>query len=254
MLKSAIERGEINENTLIIEPTSGNTGIALASACASLGFNCVITMPSSMSKERIKTMTALGAKVVLTDANLGMQGAIEKANEIKKTNPNSFIVGQFSNVDNPKIHELTTAQEIIKDTDGKIDYFIASIGTGGTISGVGRALKKAIPNIKIIGVEPSNSPLLTKGIAGSHKIQGIGANFIPDNFDSIVVDEIMTVSDKDAIQTARQIGKKEGLLLGYSSGAVISVAKRIATSVNDKRIVALCPDGGEKYLSCDLFE
>ena len=199
-------------------------------------------------------MTALGAKVVLTDANLGMQGAIEKANEIKKTNPNSFIVGQFSNVDNPKIHELTTAQEIIKDTDGKIDYFIASIGTGGTISGVGRALKKAIPNIKIIGVEPSNSPLLTKGIAGSHKIQGIGANFIPDNFDSIVVDEIMTVSDKDAIQTARQIGKKEGLLLGYSSGAVISVAKRIATSVNDKRIVALCPDGGEKYLSCDLFE
>lgn len=254
MLKSALERGEINSDTLIIEPTSGNTGIGLASACASLSFKCVIVMPASMSKERIKIMTALGAQVVLTDASKGMKGAIEKAEEIKNSNPNSFIAGQFSNPDNPKIHELTTANEIIKDTDGKIDYFIASIGTGGTISGVGRALKKAVPHIKIIGVEPESSPLISKGVSGTHKIQGIGANFIPDNFDSLTVDEIMTVSDEEAIDCAREIGKTEGVLLGYSSGAVIAVAKRIAKTVKGKRIIALCPDGGEKYLSCDLFE
>ena len=253
MLTSALERGEINLDTLIIEPTSGNTGIGLASACASLGFKCVITMPSSMSKERITIMTALGAQVILTDKDKGMKGAIEKAEEIKKANPNSFIAGQFSNPDNPKIHELTTAEEIIKDTDGKIDYFVASIGTGGTITGVGRALKKALPNVKIIGVEPANSPLITKGFSAPHKIQGIGANFIPDNFDSTVVDEIFTVTDEEAILTARQIGKEEGVLVGYSSGAVIAVAKQIAQNTSGKRIVALCPDGGEKYLSCDLF-
>lgn len=254
MLTSALERGEINSETLIIEPTSGNTGIGLASSCASLGFKCVITMPSSMSKERIKIMTALGAQVVLTDKDKGMKGAIEKAEEIKKDNPNSFIVGQFSNPDNPKIHEITTANEILNDTDGKIDYFIASIGTGGSISGIGKALKKALPNVKIIGVEPASSPLITKGYSAPHKIQGIGANFIPDNFDTSVVDEIITISDEEAILTARQIGKEEGVLVGYSSGAVVAVAKQIAQKTTGKRIVTLCPDGGEKYLSCDLFE
>ncbi len=252
MLTSAIDNGIIDKNTVIIEPTSGNTGIGLAFCCASMGMKCILTMPSSMSEERKKLLSALGAQLVLTDPTKGMQGAIEKANELKNTIANSFIPQQFENPFNPLAHE-STANEIIADTDGKIDYFVACIGTGGTISGVGKILKERIPSIKIIGIEPHDSPLLTKGVAGAHKIQGIGANFIPQTLDLNVVDEILTIKTDDAYTTCRKVAQNEGLLVGISSGAALYIASEIAKKESGKRIIALCPDSGERYLSTDLF-
>ena len=252
MLNKAKEDGLIDENSTIIEPTSGNTGIGLAFCCASMGLKCILTMPSSMSEERKRLLSALGATLVLTDSSKGMQGAIDKANEIKQATPNSFIPQQFENMANPLAH-IQTANEIIADTDGKIDYFVACIGTGGTISGVGKVLKEKIPNIKIIGIEPFDSPLITKGKSGAHKIQGIGANFIPATYDSSVVDEVYTIKTEDAYDTCRAIAKKEGLLVGISAGAALFIAKQIAKENKGKRIVALCPDSGERYLSTDLF-
>lgn len=252
MLNKAKEDGLIDENSTIIEPTSGNTGIGLAFCCASMGLKCILTMPSSMSEERKRLLSALGATLVLTDSSKGMQGAIDKANEIKQATPNSFIPQQFENMANPLAH-IQTANEIIADTDGTIDYFVACIGTGGTISGVGKVLKEKIPNIKIIGIEPFDSPLITKGKSGVHKIQGIGANFIPTIYDSSVVDEVYTIKTEDAYDTCKAVAKKEGLLVGISSGAVLFIAKQIAKENKGKRIVVLCPDSGERYLSTDLF-
>ena len=252
MLTLALENGEIDKNTVIIEPTSGNTGIGLAFCCASMGMECILTMPSSMSEERKKLLSALGAKLVLTEPSKGMQGAIEKAEELKSSIPNSFIPQQFENPFNPLAHE-STANEIIADTDGKIEYFVACIGTGGTISGVGKILKERIPSIKIIGIEPYDSPLITKGVAGAHKIQGIGANFIPKTFDASVVDEIYTIKTSDAYNTCRAVAKNEGLLVGISSGSALFIASEIAKKESGKRIVALCPDSGERYLSTELF-
>lgn len=252
MLTSALEQGIITKDTAIIEPTSGNTGIGLAFCCASMGMTCILTMPSSMSNERKQLLSALGAKLVLTDPEKGMQGAIEKANELKAQLPSAFIPQQFENENNPLAHE-STANEIIADTDGNIDYFVACIGTGGTISGVGKFLKQRIPNVKIIGIEPYDSPLITKGVSAPHKIQGIGANFIPKTFDNSVVDEIVTIKTEDAYATCRMVAKKEGLLVGISSGSALFVASEIAKRKNGKRIVALCPDSGERYLSTELF-
>ncbi len=252
MLNSALNEGIIDKNSVIIEPTSGNTGIGLAFCCASMGMKCILTMPSSMSEERKKLLSALGAQLVLTEPKAGMQGAIDKANELKQAIPNSFIPQQFENPANPLAHE-STANEILADTDGKIDYFVACIGTGGTISGIGKILKERVPNIKIVGIEPYDSPLITKGISGAHKIQGIGANFIPKTFDESVVDEIVTIKTEDAYSTARTVAKNEGLLVGISSGASLFVASTIAKRENGKHIVALCPDSGERYLSTDLF-
>ena len=252
MLNKAKEDGLIDENSTIIEPTSGNTGIGLAFCCASMGLKCILTMPSSMSEERKRLLSALGATLVLTDSSKGMQGAIDKANEIKQATPNSFIPQQFENMANPLAH-IQTANEIIADTDGKIDYFVACIGTGGTISGVGKVLKEKIPNIKIIGIEPFDSPLITKGKSGAHKIQGIGANFIPATYDSSVVDKVYTIKTEDAYDTCRAIAKKEGLLVGISAGAALFIASQIAKENKGKRIVVLCPDSGERYLSTDLF-
>lgn len=252
MLTSALEQGIITKDTAIIEPTSGNTGIGLAFCCASMGMTCILTMPSSMSNERKQLLSALGAKLVLTDPEKGMQGAIEKANELKAQLPSAFIPQQFENENNPLAHE-STANEIIADTDGNIDYFVACIGTGGTISGVGKFLKQRIPNVKIIGIEPYDSPLITKGVSAPHKIQGIGANFIPKTFDKSVVDEIVTIKTEDAYATCRMVAKKEGFLVGISSGSALFVASEIAKRESGKRIVALCPDSGERYLSTELF-
>lgn len=253
MLSRAKEQGLITENSVIIEPTSGNTGIGLAFCCACMGLRCILTMPSSMSEERKKMLSALGAELVLTDSSKGMQGAVEKAEELKNLIANSYIPQQFENPNNPLSHE-TTANEIIKDTDGKIDYFVATIGTGGTISGVGKYLKERLTNIKIIGVEPYDSPLLTKGVARPHKIQGIGANFIPKTFDKSVVDEIYTIKTQDAYQACKTVAKNEGLLVGISSGASLFIASQIAKTERSKRIVALLPDSGQRYLSTDLFD
>jgi len=253
MLTASLKMGVIDKDTVIIEPTSGNTGIGLAFCCASMGMKCILTMPSSMSEERKKLLSALGAQLILTEPAKGMQGAIEKAEELKATIPNSFIPQQFKNPFNPLAHE-STANEIIEDTDGKIDYFVACIGTGGTISGVGKILKARIPTVKIIGIEPYDSPLITKGIAGAHKIQGIGANFIPKTFDSSVVDEIYTIKTEESYETCRNVAKNEGLLVGISSGASLYIASEIAKKESEKRIIALCPDSGERYLSTDVFK
>ncbi len=236
---------------IFIEPTSGNTGIGLAMVCAVRGYRMILTMPETMSEERRKLLAAFGAELVLTDGAKGMQGAVDKANELHNEIKNSFIPQQFNNPANPEIHTNTTAEEIWHDTDGKVDIIIAGVGTGGTISGIAKGLKAKNPNIKAVAVEPLSSPLLSKGQAGPHKIQGIGANFIPENFDKNTVDEIFTVSNEDAIETARRCAKEEGILCGISSGAAVYTAIEYSkkSENKDKIIVAILPDTGERYLS-----
>ncbi len=256
IIEKAEKDGLLKKNSVIIEPTSGNTGIGLAAIGAAKGYRVIIVMPDTMSVERQKLMTCFGAELVLTDGSKGMNGAIEKAEELKKEISDSIIAGQFVNAANPQSHYETTGPEIWEDTDGKVDIFVASIGTGGTISGTGKFLKEKNPQIKVIGVEPSKSPLLTKGESGSHGIQGIGANFIPKTLDRDVYDEIVTVSDEAAMEHARALAKKEGVLAGISSGATLCAAIEIAKRPENKgkTIVALLTDTGERYLSTALFE
>ena len=256
MIEDAERSGRLKAGAVIIEPTSGNTGIGLASVAAAKGYRAVIVMPDSMSKERISIMKAYGAEVVLTEGALGMSGAIEKAEELKKTIPNAIIAGQFENPANPKAHYDTTGPEIYEDTDGKVDIFVAGVGTGGTLTGVGRYLKEKNPDVQIVAVEPASSPLLSKGYAGAHGIQGIGANFVPTVLDTEIFDETIAVTDEEAINTARMIGKTEGILVGISSGAAAYAAIELARRPEnkDKTIVVLLPDTGDRYLSAGLFE
>ena len=256
MLDDAEKQGKIKVGATIIEPTSGNTGIGLASICASRGYKIILTMPDTMSVERINLLNAYGAEVVLTDGKMGMKGAVEKAIELNKEIENSFIPSQFENPSNPYAHYCTTGPEIWEDLDGEIDYFIAGIGTGGTLSGTGKFLKEKKPSIKIIGVEPESSPLITKGVSGGHKIQGIGANFIPQNFDDSVCDEVLTVSNELAFEYARLMAKKQGVLVGISSGAALAVAVELAKKEENagKNIVVIMPDTGDRYLSTELFK
>lgn len=252
LIEQAYEDQLINKKTTIIEPTSGNTGIGLAIACAIYGNELILTMPETMSLERQKLLKAYGAKIVLTAGEKGMQGSVDKANELANKIENIYIPGQFVNPSNPLAHEETTALEIIDDFDDNIDYFVAGIGTGGTITGIARILKKKYPDIKIIGIEPKDSPLITKGKAGSHDLQGIGANFIPKILDLDLVDEVITVSTDDAYEAARILAKKEGLLVGITAGAALHGATKITDK--NKNIVVLLPDTGERYLSTTLFE
>ena len=256
MINEALIDGLINKNTTIIEPTSGNTGIALASVCAAKGIKLILTMPSSMSLERRRLLKALGAKLVLTEPEKGMKGAVEKALELSKTIDNSFIPQQFQNKANLAVHRVTTAQEILNDTGGNIDFLVAAIGTGGSITGIGEVLKQYNSNIKVIAVEPIASPVLSGGNPGAHKIQGIGAGFIPDVLNTKIYDEIVTVSNEDAIETARNLAKEEGLLVGISAGANVYVASQIAKRPEnkDKTIVTILCDTGERYLSTVLYE
>ncbi len=256
MINEALIDGLINKNTTIIEPTSGNTGIALASVCAAKGIKLILTMPSSMSLERRRLLKALGAKLVLTEPEKGMKGAVEKALELSKTIDNSFIPQQFQNKANPAVHRVTTAQEILNDTGGNIDFLVAAIGTGGSITGIGEVLKQYNSNIKVIAVEPIASPVLSGGNPGAHKIQGIGAGFIPDVLNTKIYDEIVTVSNEDAIETARNLAKDEGLLVGISAGANVYVASQIAKRPENKNktIVTILCDTGERYLSTVLYE
>ncbi len=256
MLDEAEANGTIKPGATIVEPTSGNTGIGLASIGASRGYKVIIVMPDSMSVERIKTMQGYGAEVVLTPGSLGMAGAVEKANEIQAETPGSWVAGQFSNPSNPKAHYQTTGPEIWQDTEGSVNIFVAGIGTGGTISGVGAYLKEQNPTIEIYGVEPDTSPLLTKGYAGSHGIQGIGANFVPETLDTEIYDEVLTATLDDSYKYARMVGHKEGVLVGISSGAAVWAAIELAKKPENegKTIVALLADDGSKYLSTALFE
>ena len=255
MLKTAMAEGLVNENTLIIEPTSGNTGIGLACVCASLGMKCIIVMPDSMSKERILLMQAYGAQVVLTPGALGMQGAIHKAEALAKEHKNSFIPAQFENPANPAAHYCATGPEIWADTEGNVDIFVAGVGTGGTASGVGKYLKEKNSAIKIVAVEPAGSPLLSGGKAGKHGIQGIGANFIPDNLNLDVIDEVLTVKTEDAFAMCKKLASTEGILVGISSGAALCAAVELARREQNKgkNIVVLLPDTGDRYLSTALF-
>ena len=255
MLEKARAKGLITEGATIIEPTSGNTGIGLAAAAVSLGYKAVLVMPDTMSVERQKLLKAYGADIVLTEGAKGMLGSIEKAKELCDKTPNSFIPSQFDNPDNPEAHTLTTGPEIWDDMNGEVDIFVASIGTGGTLSGTGRYLKEKNPAIKVIGIEPFDSPLITKGKAGPHGIQGIGANFIPDNLDMSVVDEVVTVRTADAFRACREFAETEGLLVGISSGAALKAATEIAQRPENegKKIVVLLPDSGERYMSVNLF-
>ncbi len=256
IIEKAEKDGVLKKGSTIIEPTSGNTGVGLAAIGASKGYKVIIVMPETMSVERQKLMTAYGAELILTDGSLGMNGAIKKAEEIQKSTENSIIAGQFVNMENPKSHYFTTGPEIWNDTDKTANIFVAGIGTGGTISGTGKYLKEQNPNIKIVGVEPFSSPLITKGKSGSHKIQGIGANFIPDTFDKTICDEIIPVKDEDALNFGRLIARKEGTLVGISAGAVICAAVNLALRPENegKTIVLLLTDTGERYLSTEMFE
>lgn len=255
MIKSAEEKGILNENSTIIEPTSGNTGIGLSAIAAAKGYKIIITMPETMSLERRNLMKAYGAELVLTDGSKGMKGAIEKAEELQKEIPNSFIAGQFVNPANPLAHKLSTGPEIWEDTDGKVDIFIAGVGTGGTVTGVGEFLKEKNPDIKIIAVEPEGSPVLSKGVSGPHKIQGIGAGFVPEILNTEIYDEIIPVKNEDAFECAREFAKSEGILVGISSGAALFAAKSEAKKdINKgKNIVVLLPDTGDRYLSTELY-
>lgn len=256
MIKDAFDKKLITKDSVIIEPTSGNTGIGLASVCASYGLKLILTMPSSMSIERRKLLSALGAQLVLTEPQLGMKGAVDKANELKNETPNSFVPQQFNNKANPAVHIKTTAEEIWADTDGKVDVFIAAVGTGGTVMGVGSTLKKKNPNIKVIAVEPNLSPVLSGGKPGPHKIQGIGAGFIPEVLDTNVFDDVLQVSYEDAVSTSRSLANQEGLLVGISAGANVYAAKVIASKAEfkGKNIVTILCDTGERYLSSGLYE
>ena len=256
MIDEAEKSGKINKDTVIIEPTSGNTGIGLASVASARGYKVIIVMPDSMSAERQLILKAYGAELVLTDGSKGMAGAIEKANELAKEFSNSFIPGQFVNFDNPKAHFNSTGPEIYDDTDGNVDFFVAGIGTGGTISGCGEFLKSKNQNIKIVGVEPFDSPVLTEGKSGSHKLQGIGAGFIPKVLNTKIYDEIIKVKTEEAYETARMIGVMEGVLVGISSGAAAFAAIELAKRPENKgkNIVVLLPDTGDRYLSTDLFK
>jgi cysteine synthase A len=256
MIEQAEKDGRLTPDTVIIEPTSGNTGIGLAFISVIKGYRLILTMPETMSLERRKLLHALGAEIQLTAGALGMAGAIERANELAAAHPKSFIPMQFSNPANPQSHVHTTAEEIWQDTDGSIDYFVACVGTGGTLMGVAQGLRAHQPDIKIIAVEPAGSPLLSGGKAGPHKIQGIGANFIPDNYHAGLVDQVLTVTDEEAYDYARRLGRCEGILAGISSGAAVCAAVKLAQQQESrgKNIVVLLPDTGERYLSTDVFE
>ncbi len=255
MILDAIQKGKIDTNSVIIEPTSGNTGIGIAFVCATFGMRTILTMPDTMSAERINLLKAYGAEIVLTDGKLGMKGAIDKANELAASIPNSFIPGQFTNPVNPKAHFDSTGPEIWRDSEEKVDIFVAGVGSGGTLSGVGKYLKKMNPNIKIVAVEPAKSPLLSGGKAASHKIQGIGANFIPEILDKTVIDEVIPVADEDAISQTKELSE-EGILVGISSGAAVFAAKELALRPENegKLIVTLLPDNGERYISTGIFQ
>ena len=256
MLDVAEKTGKIVAGATIIEPTSGNTGIGLASVGTARGYKVILTMPDTMSVERRNLLKAFGAEIVLTEGSKGMSGAIEKALELSKTTPGSFIPSQFDNPANPEAHYNTTGPEVWNDTDGKVDIFVASVGTGGTLSGTGKYLKEQNPDVKIVAVEPFDSPLLSKGHAGPHKIQGIGANFVPENLDRDIIDEIIAVKSDDAMLTAKEIAKTEGILVGISSGATCFAALELARRPENKgkTIVALLPDTGERYLSTGMFD
>ena len=255
MIDDAEAAGQLKPGSVIIEPTSGNTGIGLASVAAARGYRIIIVMPETMSVERRQLMKAYGAELVLTEGAKGMKGAIAKADGLAKEIPNSFVPGQFVNPSNPKAHIETTGPEIYEDTDGKVDYFVAGVGTGGTVTGVGRYLKRKVPSVKVVAVEPASSPVLSQGVAGAHKIQGIGAGFVPDVLDTKVYDEIIPVSNEDAFADGRLVGRKEGVLVGISSGAALHAAVELTKRPENegKTIVVLFPDTGDRYLSTPLF-